>query len=272
MTNLNQQDNSDILQRTTDDRAACIEDQNRISILPHTNDLDVQKPLEIQSQKEKRKKRRTHIKTSSFLVAPQIDQVLDSPNYILSSVSPSSSNKSNKALELEKEKSIIKDEIVCSPENEEQNDDNGKKDRSFHVTASCQLSSLDYDTEDLGAGISRSENRIEKPLPRYFTRSTKRKRLSTDDETERQIKIIKAMLASEIIYSSDNDEIENAYNAVGFDFAFPSEVISGIKIPRTYKEAVNDPQFSKQWKKAMAEELTSLISNETWKPVIPPQG
>ncbi|KAI0992588.1 hypothetical protein K3495_g15597, partial [Podosphaera aphanis] len=63
MTNLNQQDNSVILQRTPDDRVACIEDQNRISILPHTNDLDVQKPLEIQSQKEKRKKRRTHIKT-----------------------------------------------------------------------------------------------------------------------------------------------------------------------------------------------------------------
>ncbi|KAI1006361.1 hypothetical protein K3495_g1864 [Podosphaera aphanis] len=77
------------------------------------------------------------------------------------------------------------------------------------------------------------------------------------------------MLASEIIYSSDDDEIENAYNAVRFDFAFPSEVINGIKILRTYKEAVNDPQFSKQWTIAMAEELTSLISNETWKPLNP---
>ncbi|KAI1005576.1 hypothetical protein K3495_g2643 [Podosphaera aphanis] len=210
MTNLNQQDNSDISQRTTDNRAACIEDQNKISILPQKNDLDVQKPLEIQSQKEKQKKNEKRDKLKSKL------QVLWLPHksikYLIAQM-----------IFCQENPQVVQIRAIKPLKNKEQNDDHGKENRSFHVTASCQVSRPDYKTEDIGAGTSRSENRIEKPLPSYFTRSTKRKRLSTDDETERQFKIIKAMLASGIIYSSDDDEIENAYNAVRFNFAFPLE-------------------------------------------------
>ncbi|KAI0999786.1 hypothetical protein K3495_g8411 [Podosphaera aphanis] len=66
MINLNQQNISDISQRTTDDRAACIEDQNRISILPQKNDLDVQKSLEIQSNRKTRKTKKETNSNPSF--------------------------------------------------------------------------------------------------------------------------------------------------------------------------------------------------------------
>ena len=43
---------------------------------------------------------------------------------------------------------------------------------------------------------------------------------------------------------------------------------AGIRIPRSYNEAVNDPIFGSKWKEAIHKELTALISFETWN-VIP---
>lgn len=43
---------------------------------------------------------------------------------------------------------------------------------------------------------------------------------------------------------------------------------AGVKLPKTYKDAVNDPVYGSKWKEAIAKELTALISFGTWR-VIP---
>ena len=43
---------------------------------------------------------------------------------------------------------------------------------------------------------------------------------------------------------------------------------AGVKIPKTYKDAVNNPVYGSKWKEAIAKELTALISFSTWQ-VIP---
>ncbi|PYH92038.1 hypothetical protein BO71DRAFT_34635 [Aspergillus ellipticus CBS 707.79] len=40
---------------------------------------------------------------------------------------------------------------------------------------------------------------------------------------------------------------------------------SGIKIPRSYNKAINDPVYGTQWKEAIRRELTALISFGTWR-------
>ncbi|KAI1006420.1 hypothetical protein K3495_g1801 [Podosphaera aphanis] len=105
---------------------------------------------------------------------------------------------------------------------------------------------------------------------RYFTRS-KRKREDADNENERLHKAIKAMLAQIALNDDEDDIVEDAFCSFSTDLAFPSVEINGIKIPHTYKEAINDPQYAKQWKSAIMEELTSLMSNRTWKKAILPK-
>lgn len=106
--------------------------------------------------------------------------------------------------------------------------------------------------------------------PRYFTRGEKAKRKREEDEVvedERFAKIIRAMLAQ-----VDLTEEEFAFITSTFSSAFPAEEIAGIKIPRTYKEAVNDPKYGKQWINAMREEIISLLENGTFKEVVPPEA
>ena len=43
-----------------------------------------------------------------------------------------------------------------------------------------------------------------------------------------------------------------------------------IKIPQTYKQARDDPIYSKQWLVAINEEIKALVASGTWKEVISP--
>jgi hypothetical protein len=56
------------------------------------------------------------------------------------------------------------------------------------------------------------------------------------------------------------------------DSALSATEVLGIKIPLTYKEAINDLEHGEQWREAIIEELRSLIGNGTWKEVVPPKG
>lgn len=57
-----------------------------------------------------------------------------------------------------------------------------------------------------------------------------------------------------------------------FETAFPAEVIAGVKIPRTYNEALADEKHSKHWKAAMAAEMLALHVNHTFREVVLPKG
>ena len=48
--------------------------------------------------------------------------------------------------------------------------------------------------------------------------------------------------------------------------------MNGIRIPRTYREAINDREYAVQWKAAIQEEITSLVSNGTWEEFVLPEG
>lgn len=45
-----------------------------------------------------------------------------------------------------------------------------------------------------------------------------------------------------------------------------------VPIPKSYKEAVEDPKWGHLWKEAIQNELVALESNNTWTPVVPPKG
>jgi len=47
---------------------------------------------------------------------------------------------------------------------------------------------------------------------------------------------------------------------------------TGPPIPKTYKEAINDPIYGAHWKQAISEELTKLQALNTWKQVPLPLG
>lgn len=102
-------------------------------------------------------------------------------------------------------------------------------------------------------------------LPRYFTRSKRRREEDIDQENERYHKIARAFLSSSLA-----DEFDADKNVA--DHSFPADVIAGIRIPKTYSEAINDPVHSKKWKDAMLQEIIGLSENGTWKEVIPPKN
>jgi Reverse transcriptase (RNA-dependent DNA polymerase) len=80
---------------------------------------------------------------------------------------------------------------------------------------------------------------------------------------------VKAMMAQADLAMSDEDINELGISTEDIEIleqAFLATKINGIKIP------INDPQYSKQWKNAMNEELISLLENGTWKEVVPPKG
>ena len=148
-------------------------------------------------------------------------------------------------------------------------------------------------------------------LPRYFFR--KRKRDSeTPEESDRQAKIVKAMLAiilngeledttgqdkvyafvattasnsapflsqSQSYSSSGKEQITKAFLTaitsepeLPEDVALPAIEVNGIRIPRTYKEAVSDKHHATEWGAAIKEEITSLVSNGTWEEFVLPHG
>ena len=138
--------------------------------------------------------------------------------------------------------------------------------------------------------------------PRYLFR--KRKRDDDDEEDSHRSKLVRAMLA--LILS---DELHDEFNSLqdehamlaapmipkvdhyvmnriisNFtalftsedehldDIALPAEVIQGIHIPRTYKEAINDSKYAAEWMAAIKEEIVSLVANGTWEEFILPKG
>ena len=108
--------------------------------------------------------------------------------------------------------------------------------------------------------------------PRYFTRGSAKRGANDLAEGERDAKRIRALIAK--MLAGDNWDIEEVSDVMGSDFetALPAQVIAGIKIPRTYEEAITDPKYAKAWKAAMAEEMLSLIANETFKNTVAPEG
>jgi hypothetical protein len=111
--------------------------------------------------------------------------------------------------------------------------------------------------------------------PRYFTRSTfKRKRSESETVTDsRARKIIRAMIAQIALGEMDDEIADIAVEDITDfdDAAFPAKEVLGIKIPATYREAVNDPKYGQLWKQAIIEELNSLMDNGTWEQVVPPK-
>ena len=86
-----------------------------------------------------------------------------------------------------------------------------------------------------------------------------RKRKIPIDEKERILKIAKAIIA---LINLLEDDTELALLAAKHDLEIP--------IPRTYDEAVNDPNYGQQWKDAIWEEINSLVANRTWTEEIRP--
>ena len=104
----------------------------------------------------------------------------------------------------------------------------------------------------------------------YFTRS-KRKRDDDDDgddADERLHKTMKALIARVKAGENVDEAIERAYAV--FEAAYPSKEVNGIRIPETYETAINDHQYGTEWKRAIVEELSTLMTNGTWKEVIKP--
>jgi hypothetical protein len=67
-------------------------------------------------------------------------------------------------------------------------------------------------------------------------------------------------------------ELDSEFPKKEFELAFPATKVMGIKIPQTYKEAVNDAKHGYLWKEAIIEEPHSLMDNGTWKEVVAPKA
>ena len=55
------------------------------------------------------------------------------------------------------------------------------------------------------------------------------------------------------------------------DYAFPAEVMLGIKIPRSVREAMAS-EHGKEWAAGMRKEIDSLVANGTWEEYVRPKG
>ncbi|GIZ47373.1 hypothetical protein CKM354_001046600 [Cercospora kikuchii] len=73
----------------------------------------------------------------------------------------------------------------------------------------------------------------------------------------------------EWIWEALSEVQESAYAAI-------APQVSGLRqevpIPKSYKEAIQDPKWGHMWEDAVQKELTALGSNNTWTEVVPPKG
>ena len=107
--------------------------------------------------------------------------------------------------------------------------------------------------------------------PDFFTRKRPRSdSMDQNADSERLHKTIRALVARVKRGEAIDDVLEEAAGLGVFEHAFPAKVVNGIRIPLTYEAAIRDPLHAKDWKLAIIEEITSLLSNETWKEVIQP--
>ena len=134
--------------------------------------------------------------------------------------------------------------------------------------------------------------------PKIFAH--KREWFGNEEENEHQAKRVRAMIA--MILSGDPNKEATEHAMIGTailpiidtytkvrlneemlalftsnfehpdNIALPATEILGIPIPKTYKQAMNDPKYAKEWKEAIEAEIQALIANGTWKELIPPPG
>ncbi|KAI0993191.1 hypothetical protein K3495_g14993, partial [Podosphaera aphanis] len=143
------------------------------------------------------------------------------------------------------------------------------------------------------------------PEPRYFFRKRRKSNADNYDE-DKQIKRIRTALLAKIFSGTEDESIEKATESsflvrhafsstsndrklkasimqafrivvtnqsdVDEEYALPTKVISGIPIPRTYKEAINDKTHGPSWNRAILDEIDALVSNGTWEEHILPDG
>ncbi|EDN93221.1 hypothetical protein SS1G_12167 [Sclerotinia sclerotiorum 1980 UF-70] len=133
--------------------------------------------------------------------------------------------------------------------------------------------------------------------PRYLTRKRKRE-MEGNPDGQRYNKIVRALIAMAMeakTYESDehamvaipsfhtvdpyikNKIVTNFTTLLQSkvsdeDTAYPASEVLGIKIPRTYNEAVSDRKYAVKWKEAIQEEINSLVQNGTWEEFILPKG
>jgi hypothetical protein len=137
-------------------------------------------------------------------------------------------------------------------------------------TASTSTDPTATYTPDDSASTPTAEPQAQPDPPRYFTRGSTRKRAGTIVE-EPDPKRARALIAQLLDQEGDVDLDElKAGLGESFETAFPAEVIAGVHIPRTYKEAVTDSKYGKKWRAAMAEEMLTLHANQTFKEVVTP--
>ncbi|KAI1003194.1 hypothetical protein K3495_g5013 [Podosphaera aphanis] len=91
-----------------------------------------------------------------------------------------------------------------------------------------------------------------------------------DDDTEyRSAKLLKAMLA--ILDLSDNEDDMNIDNAFLTETLISAALVcEDVPVPRSYKQAINDPIYGKMWKEAIEEEIRALTMNQTWEEIVAP--
>lgn len=105
---------------------------------------------------------------------------------------------------------------------------------------------------------------------RYALRSRKKSIQNNDDDIDYQVKRIRAMLA--YLYSLEedlksSDEIDHSFsgnlkNYSCDNYALAANIIHGITIPKSYKQAISCPE-SKLWKQKMKIEIKHLVKNKT---------
>ena len=97
-----------------------------------------------------------------------------------------------------------------------------------------------------------------------------RNRTREDDEDqdpdEPESKMLRAMFSQ----LSDFDDEED-FEPIDWALAATDGIVESIPIPKTYQEAVNDPDWGHLWNEAVAKEIESLVGNLTWEEVTLPK-
>jgi hypothetical protein len=108
--------------------------------------------------------------------------------------------------------------IIKKPEDDFSELDNQKPEKAV----SEQLESLSPPQED---------------APQYFTRSKRKRSISSEDDNKEIYKIIRAMIA---VYAPDY-----AHSSTE-ESVFPTTEVSNIKIPKSYLDAMRDSLYPQQ--------------------------
>lgn len=155
----------------------------------------------------------------------------------------------------------------------------GESNQEPGVSASSSLdipdnnSSIDDLTEPTPDDSNESSQQLQ-PEPRHserFRQPTERMQESIqqqgrkrkpegegeNDRPAQHLRAFLAQMAPELLMVDREHEVN--------DQARAAQEKAGIRIPRSYDEAINDPIYGSSWKEAILRELTSLAGFGTWK-------